>query len=73
VAVAVVDRLEAVQVEVAHHQQVAVAVGRAHGFGQQLRQPRAVGQAGQLVEVGLAFEPLALLRCSVMSEITSTW
>ena len=32
---AVIDRLEAVEVQVAHHQQVAVAVGRAHGIHQQ--------------------------------------
>jgi hypothetical protein len=73
VAEAVVDRLEAVQVQVAHDQQAAVAVGRAHGVVEQQRQPGAVGQSRQFVEVSLTFELFALLLLLVMSEITSTW
>ena len=57
---AVVHRLETVQVQVAHHQQVAVAVGGVHGFVQQVRQQRTVGQPRQLVEVGLALQLFAL-------------
>ena len=60
VSEAVVDRLEVVEVEVADRQQEAFALAGAHGVAQQLREAGAVGQAGQLVGVGLALELRAL-------------
>ena len=57
----IVHRLEAVQIQVTHRQQVTAAVGRGDGLGQHLHQPRAVGQPRQLVEMRLALEAIALL------------
>ena len=60
VPVVVVDRLEAVQVQAANHQQVAVPVCGQQGFVQQNRKPGAVGQAGQFVDVRLSLQLFAL-------------
>ncbi len=59
-AVAVVDGLEVVEVEVAHGQQVTLALGGRHGLRQELGHAHAVRQARELVEVGLALEAFAL-------------
>ena len=60
VAEAVVDRLEMVEVEIADRQQETFALARLHRLAQHARKPRAVGQAGELVGVGLALELFAL-------------
>ena len=59
-AVALVDVLEVVEVDVADREQVALAFAGGQRFAEQLRQPRAVRQAREFVEMGLPFEPLAL-------------
>ena len=61
VAEAVVDRLEVVEVEVAHRQQRAFAPAGLHRGLQHLRKAHPVRQARQFVEVGLALQLLPLL------------
>ena len=60
VAEAVVDRLEVVEIEIAHGEQTAFALAGGHRVGQHLRHARAVRQPRQLVEMGLALQALAL-------------
>ena len=57
---ALVDLLEVVEVDVAHGQQMALALAGHQCLAEQLGQARAVGQACQLVEVRLPLQPLAL-------------
>jgi hypothetical protein len=67
-AEAVVDRLEAVEVEVAHGQQAPVALGARQGLRQAVGQQRAVGHAGQRVIVRQALELLFVFHAHSLSD-----
>ena len=56
VAPAVVDRLEIVEIEIAHGQQVAAPVGLGDGLLQAVGEQQPVGQAGQRIVVGHLFQ-----------------
>jgi hypothetical protein len=58
VAEAVVDQLEAVEVEQQHTDHLPVAAGVGDGLGDAVVEQVAIGQAGQDVVVGLVFELL---------------
>ena len=61
VAVGVVDCLEAVQIDIRHGQQQAVAAGLRQGVAQPIGQQHAVGQAGERIVVGNEFQLLLVL------------
>jgi len=60
-AQAVIDGLEAVQVQVQHGQAPPPGLGGGKGLGQEVVEGAAVGQAGEQVVAGLVAQPLRLL------------
>jgi hypothetical protein len=66
VPVAVVDRLEKVEVEDHQYQRIAIAAGPGDTFLHPACESAAVGQAGQAIDATLLFEEVALLAQLVL-------